>query len=543
MASTSSIWQGRWVKPSSRTDWAETLVGFGTAVVSIGLPLSIFLISVGQWLIVLGWLLHAGLGKRLSAAARNPIWWCFLGLFGIQALGMAWSSNTAYGIHDLRMKLPLLLLPLCLGSFPKPSIWTLAWLFRLFVLATFTSTLISFGLYLGIGGFQWHDIRAISPLVSHIRLSLMISICIGWFLYDEKYAFHNIPTYIKWLGTTWFIGFLLILQSITGLALVAFLLVLWACRSIYRGKRWGWVPLAFLLLGLGMIGTQIYQSHRAYFADRSELELPLKPLTANGRPYVHNSQDHATEEGFHVGWYQAPFEYEREWAKRSSIDIDGKDAKGQHIRYTLLRYLTSKGLAKDSAGIWALSAQDLASVERGQTNALRDEHSVGGRLRAIWWEYQNFRLGGLPNGHSLFMRLWFARTGWSIWKQHPLIGVGTGDVNDAFLEAYAKQPEPLDRPFWLRSHNQWITLAVALGCVGVLCIVLMYVFIGYRANRISQAFALLPILILWLSYLAEDTLETSTGACLAGWIHGIVLMLDQKERANTTPSLTNEQRG
>jgi hypothetical protein len=534
LASALSIWHGRLAKPRSRSDWTETLVGVGAAVVSIGLPLSIFLISVGQWLIVLGWIFHPGLGKRLSGAAQKPIWWCFLGLFGIQALGMVWSSNTAYGLHDLRMKLPLLLLPLCLGSFPKPSTKTLSWFLRLFVLATFTSTLISFGLYLGVGGFQWHDIRAISPLVSHIRLSLMISICMGWFLFDKKIIFQHTSASIKWLGMIWLVVFLLILQSITGLALIVLLLLVWACQSIYRGKRWGWVPLAILILGLGLAGTQIYQSQQAYFANRSGLELPLKPLTANGRPYLHNLQDQATEEGFHVGWYQAPFEYEREWAKRSGVDIDGKDAKGQHIRYTLLRFLTSKGLTKDSVGVWALSTQEISHIEGGQTNALRDEQALSGRLHSIWWEYQNFRLGGLPNGHSLFMRLWFARTGWSIWKQHPLIGVGTGDVNDAFLEAYAQQPEPLDKPFWLRSHNQYITLGVALGWVGVLCFALMYAFIGYSGHRISNVFALLPLFILWLSFAAEDTLETSTGACLAAWIHGVILMLGKKNPTEST---------
>lgn len=524
MAEATPIWQGPWAKPSGRADWACVLVGIGTAVVSIGLPLSIFLISVGQWLVVLGWLLHPELHSRLLRAAHNPLWWCFLGLFIVQATGMLWSSNIDYGIHDLRMKLPLLLIPMCLGTFPSPSKQSLAGLLRLFALATFISTFISFGLYIGVGGFQWHDIRAISPLVSHIRLSLMISMCIGWFLFDRSLAFHKISEFIKWMGIIWLITFLVILQSITGLALVLLLLMAWACLSIYRGKRWGWVPLAVMLVGLGAAGSTVYRSHHSYFADRSSRELPLKPHTANGRPYLHNLDDRATEEGFHVGWYQAPFEYEREWVKRSRVDIDGKDAKGQHIRYTLLRFLTSKGLAKDSVGVWALSADDIAMVEKGQTNALHDEHSLDGRLHDIWWEYQNFRLGGLPNGHSLFMRLWFARTGWSICKQHPLIGVGTGDVNDAFLEEYARQPEPLDRPFWLRSHNQWITLMVGLGWMGILLFCLMYAYIGFSAAHISKVYALLPICILWLSYTAEDTLETSTGACLAAWIHGVVLM-------------------
>ena len=64
-------------------------------------------------------------------------------------------------------------------------------------------------------------------------------------------------------------------------------------------------------------------------------------------------------------------ELDREWNKKSKVYVDGPDKKGNNLRYTLLRYMASKGLRKDSAGIVSLSPQDIANIECGNTNYKR----------------------------------------------------------------------------------------------------------------------------------------------------------------------------
>lgn len=49
---------------------------------------------------------------------RNPLFW-LSGLYIFYCIGMLWSSNTAYGLMDLQIKLPLILLPFLFCFVPK----------------------------------------------------------------------------------------------------------------------------------------------------------------------------------------------------------------------------------------------------------------------------------------------------------------------------------------------------------------------------------------------------------------------------------------
>jgi len=80
----------------------------------------------------------------------------------------------------------------------------------------------------------------------------------------------------------------------------------------------------------------------------------------------------------------------REWPYRSHLPFDGKDKKGNNLRYTLLRYLASKKLTKDSVGISKLSTDDIKNIENGQTNYLFNSSSgLASKWREIVWEYEN----------------------------------------------------------------------------------------------------------------------------------------------------------
>lgn len=47
------------------------------------------------------------------------------------------------------------------------------------------------------------------------------------------------------------------------------------------------------------------------------------------------------------------------------MDYDDKDLKGQYIRYTIIRYLTSKNYSKDATGINRLKKGDIENIEKG----------------------------------------------------------------------------------------------------------------------------------------------------------------------------------
>jgi len=115
-----------------------------------------------------------------------------------------------------------------------------------------------------------------------------------------------------------------------------------------------------------------------------------------------------------------------------------------------------------------------------------------------------------PTGHSLAMRLEFWKTAMHILRDNKLAGVGTGDVETAFKEQYAKDKSSLQPKWQLRSHNQFLAVAVALGFTGILLFLLSF-FSPFLFRKKHSRFFVFFMLIQFLSFFNEDTLETQAG--------------------------------
>jgi hypothetical protein len=110
------------------------------------------------------------------------------------------------------------------------------------------------------------------------------------------------------------------------------------------------------------------------------------------------------------------------------------------------------------------------------------------------------------------MRLEFQRMGLHIAKEHWLVGVGTGDTQIAFDEAYDRMHSLLAERWRLRAHNEFITLFISFGVFGLLWSLFSWWWPAYRNRAWTH-----PLFIAWgiiflLSCLSEDTIETQMGA-------------------------------
>ncbi len=74
-----------------------------------------------------------------------------------------------------------------------------------------------------------------------------------------------------------------------------------------------------------------------------------------GEKYQYDFQDITTENGFYLWENIAQKELERAWNRKSKFSFNSKDKKNQPIKATLYRFLTSKGLNKDSVGLSKLT--------------------------------------------------------------------------------------------------------------------------------------------------------------------------------------------
>jgi len=190
--------------------------------------------------------------------------------------------------------------------------------------------------------------------------------------------------------------------------------------------------------------------------------------------------------------------------------------RNQPIRATLVRFLTSKGLRKDADAVYALTDNEIKSIEAGIPNVNSQKMSdIRSRMNQVIWEIDNLLKGGDPSGHSVAQRLEFWRAATGIIKTHPFVGVGTGDLLIAFNSQYVLMNTKLDEFHRLRSHNQYLSVAAAFGIPGLIYFLFALLYPLRKAKQLPAIFILF-LIICMVSMLTEDTLETQPGATFVG---------------------------
>jgi hypothetical protein len=223
---------------------------------------------------------------------------------------------------------------------------------------------------------------------------------------------------------------------------------------------------------------------------------------------------------------------EVQWNKRSKLNYKGMDKKNQELRFTLMRFLSSKGLRKDSVGVWALSDSEIRSVENGIANVLyQNKSSIQARIHQSLWELHSSSLNGDPGGHSVAQRFVYWQTAMSIIKENRWFGVGTGDVPKAFENQYEVLKSKLAKEWRLRSHNQYLSFGVAFGVSGMLWFIftLLYPLARQikRKDFLYVSFAFVSI----ISMFTEDTLETQAGVTFFALFTSLFLFVNPQKDA------------
>jgi hypothetical protein len=161
----------------------ENIHIFSIIVMMVGLPLSPFLMTVGQVLFVANWLFDTDIFDKIKRAFTNKLTLSFLAIILLHFIGLLYTDNFDYALRDLRVKLPLLTLPLVFATTKPLSEQQWRGLFKLFGIAVLIGTIVSSYLLFTGALFEMSSIRRISNFISHIRFSLMICLTIFVFLY------------------------------------------------------------------------------------------------------------------------------------------------------------------------------------------------------------------------------------------------------------------------------------------------------------------------------------------------------------------------
>ncbi len=499
-------------------------------VLAVGLSTSEALMSIGMVGLFSNWFLEGVVRKdfnqKFQELRKNKIIISVL-LLGYLSLiiGLLYTENQDAGFRFLQIEIPLLFLPLVYGSRNFGDRY-IKFVFRSFIIGLLFSSLFSFLVYLGV--FPIHksleDIRNISIFISHIRLSVFINFGIVLLVFFYKKSFLFSKQFSVAL-VIWFVFFLILLQAVTGWFILFVLLSVFTGELLIKNTKTYIKAGMVVLLLTGVLFSYFYVKsiYQKHFVPKRELVLSeLDHQTKSGEVYHHRLEDNWVENGNRVWVYIAPKELGEAWNKRSKIDFDSIDKKGQPLWGTLYRYMASKGLRKDKEGLAQMTDEDIRNVEEGKTNCCIQLSPIEKRIKEIIFEYERFRNHQDPNGHSFTQRFLYLVAGKNIIKENFWLGVGTGDVDEAFLNYYDAVNSPLHGRNRKKAHNQYVTIMVALGLVGLLFWLVSFYFPLFIPKQYPELYMYF-VLIVSLSFLTDNTLERHAGVIFYAFFNSIFI--------------------
>jgi O-antigen ligase len=391
--------------------------------VFFGLVFSPPFISVGLIsLVVLGLLdplkgLNPRWLQRFPTTLRSPMFWAIAALYFLLLVGFWQTEDWGYYTERLRIKIPLLALPVIWPGLPDFSSRERGWFyggFALFILGILVAVMVNYSANFAEINDMIKRGQAMPVPRNHIRFSLLVALAtllsIGAFR-TKAFGWGKI-----WLvfGGLLFIGqhFLAVRSGLAGAYGGIGMLVL-----ALAWERGTWWPAVIGLVGLAALPVVAY------------------------------------------------------------VAIPSFKAKVNYARYELFH----RNPAED-----------------------KGDYSDGGRLTSL-------------------------RLGLQVWQDHPLLGVGPGNL---LQEMDARYAEVLPGVAGKRPHNQFISALAGSGLLGGLVTLGSFLVMGWIGIRRKKPVFLAVWTVFFLSCLVENTLETSAGVTM----FCVFLLLVGGYPASLTPS-------
>ncbi|RLD49712.1 MAG: hypothetical protein DRJ05_20575, partial [Bacteroidetes bacterium] len=192
--------------------------------------------SIAQLVLAGNWLLEGKFRKKFNRLRYNLPALVLISFYLLHVIGLINSSDIDYALKDLRIKFPLLVLPLIMSTTEPPAKKNFHILLMLYIAAVVGGSFYSFGILITR---DINDIREISPFISHIRFGL--NVCMAIFIsiyfiikyYKEKAA-------AAWgfiAVATWLVVFLVISKSATGFYVLFVTGIFVSVLALFKLKR------------------------------------------------------------------------------------------------------------------------------------------------------------------------------------------------------------------------------------------------------------------------------------------------------------------
>ncbi|MEJ6491072.1 MAG: O-antigen ligase family protein [Flavobacteriales bacterium] len=493
----------------------------GLMLVAFGLPFNKVLMSIGTIWGVANILLEGKFQDYSKRIINNKPFLFLLGFFLLHLGALLWTENWEYAFHDIRIKLPLLALPLALVAHPiiKRNEINL-------ILLTFLTSLTLISIYNGYHYTQLsqtdiaNNYREISQFGSHIRFSLLVVLglvlLVYFFFQYKKWRLLFAAVFLWFAVYTYFSQVLSAPLSILFLLIFILIYKIWPKRLL----RYSAAAISVLIFTFGVISVQKIGHPKFDFSQLDEYSI-------RGNLYYHDSIHPSFENGKPVNIYISYDELESEWDKYFTIPYNGFDRKNNPIKGTLYRYMTALDLRKDLDGLKMLTKKDIENIQNGIATPDHLKRGFEGRFASLKYALEN---QDDPNNSTILQRIEYWKTAGQIISKSPILGVGTGDVQDAFDKQYELNDTRLSPPNRLRAHNMFLTIQLSFGILGSI-LFLLFIAKFLQFNRsVNQLLGFCLFGVMISSFFIEDTLETQTGVTMFSFFIGLILVKWEKTK-------------
>ena len=494
------------------------------ASLSLGkFPMSLSLIGLSlNWILELEFQLK---WKNIKEKNYLPI--IFSGLFLIELIWLPISGDTRIGLNVLRIKLPLLLLPLIIGSCNSLSKREWKIIITTFFIGILVSTIWVYLVSSEILPTKKDSgtIRDASIFMSHIRYSVLLSfsavliLCLAY-----KNLINKLIAVIIFLWLLFLIFKLATITAILGLSLALlflFIAFLFSSKNKYKIVYIAGIACLFFLVGL-YVTTIVNDFYHIKSKERSLLTHSL-----GGEKYQYDFKDNTIENGFYLWENIAQKELERVWNRKTKIIFNSKDKKNQPIKSTLYRFLTSKGLNKDSVGISKLTQNEIQKIENGETSFV-DYNNFEKRIRSLLYQRELRKKSYDPNNQTINQRVVFWKAGIDIFLNQPVFGHGPGGAKTQFKKYYKNQNTILKKSNQLLAHNQFITQTINLGGLGAIIWLFILLYSFLKVEKEMFLFFVPYLILMLFAFMSDDMLEVQAGVTIFSFFGTLMLFYNSK---------------
>jgi O-antigen ligase len=141
---------------------------------AVSLPLSKAFMSIFTGCLMLNWLVEGDFQVKLQRLKERKSVLLFISIFFAYLVGLLWTNNMQWGMHDVKIQLPLLILPLVIGTSEALNQVQVKRIVYAFSLAVIIASLCSIFVLFGFSGKSIQNPREMSLFISHIHQHLFV---------------------------------------------------------------------------------------------------------------------------------------------------------------------------------------------------------------------------------------------------------------------------------------------------------------------------------------------------------------------------------